>query len=429
VSYSAGGVVGVGGEAGSGATALSAARLAVGRAKIVVVKVGSSSLTTAAGGLDPSRLDSLVDAIAGRVAAGSQVVLVSSGAIAAGLAPLGLPRRPRDLATQQAAASVGQQLLAERYAGSFARHQLTVGQILLTSDDVVRRAHYRNAQHTFGKLLSFGVVPVVNENDTVATAEIRFGDNDRLAALVAHLVGAGALILLSDVDALYTGDPRLATSTPIREVTDAGALSDVGIAQAGSDVGTGGMESKLTSALTATGAGIPVLLASAADAVAALRMSPLLSDDDGPVVGTAFAPAARRTSARLFWLRHAASSSGSISLDDGAVAAVVNRRKSLLPAGITAFYGDFESGDVVELLAPDGNVVARGFVGHDAAELPGIVGHSLSELPTDLRHPVVHADDLVAVPQATELSPAGRAATGIDVPAANQPAQQHAAAE
>ena len=132
---------------------------------------------------------------------------MSSGAIAAGLAPLGLRRRPRDLATQQAAASVGQQLLAERYAGSFARHRLTVGQILLTSDDVVRRAHYRNAQRTFGKLLSFGVVPVVNENDTVATAEIRFGDNDRLAALVAHLVGAGALILLSDVDALYTGDP------------------------------------------------------------------------------------------------------------------------------------------------------------------------------------------------------------------------------
>ena len=380
---------------------LSAARLAVGRAKIVVVKVGSSSLTTAAGGLDPARLDALVDAVAGRVAAGSQVVLVSSGAIAAGLAPLGLGRRPRDLATQQAAASVGQQLLAERYAGSFARHRLTVGQILLTSDDVVRRAHYRNAQRTFGKLLSFGVVPVVNENDTVATAEIRFGDNDRLAALVAHLVGAGALILLSDVDALYTGDPRLATSTPVREVLDAGALADVGIAAPGSDVGTGGMESKLTSALTATGAGIPVLLASAADAVAALQVSPLSDDTDGPIVGTAFAPATRRTSARLFWLRHAATASGSISLDHGAVAAVVNRRKSLLPAGITAFYGDFESGDVVDLLAPGGEIVARGFVGHDAAEMPGIIGRTLSDLPTELRHPVVHADDLIAVPSAT----------------------------
>ena len=378
-------------------TALSAARLAVGRARTVVVKVGSSSLTTSAGGLDAARLDALVDALAGRVAAGSQVVLVSSGAIAAGLAPLGLQRRPRDLATQQAAASVGQQLLAERYAGSFARHQLTVGQILLTSDDVVRRAHYRNAQRTFGKLLSFGVVPVVNENDTVATAEIRFGDNDRLAALVAHLVGAGALVLLSDIDALYTGDPRLPSSTPIREVPDAAALAGVGIGSAGSDVGTGGMESKLTSALTATGAGIPVLLASAADAVAALAVSTTNEDDAGPQVGTAFAPATRRTSARLFWLRHAATSSGSISLDAGAVAAVVNRRKSLLPAGITAFYGDFESGDVVELLAPTGAVVARGFVGHDAAELPGMMGRSLADLAPELRHPVVHADDLIAV--------------------------------
>jgi glutamate 5-kinase len=399
VTGSAGGVAAARPDPGRANGPLSAARLAVGRAKIVVVKVGSSSLTTAAGGLDPNRLDALVDAVAGRVAGGSQVVLVSSGAIAAGLSPLGLPRRPRDLATQQAAASVGQQLLAERYAGSFARYRLTVGQILLTSDDVVRRAHYRNAQRTFGKLLSFGVVPVVNENDTVATAEIRFGDNDRLAALVAHLVGAGALILLSDVDALYTGDPRLASSEPVREVADAGALAGIGIASAGSDVGTGGMGSKLTSALTATGAGIPVLLAAAADAVAALRVSPASDDTDGPTVGTAFAPATRRTSARMFWLRHAATSAGSIGLDQGAVNAVVGRRKSLLPAGITHFFGDFESGDVVDLLAPTGEIVARGFVGHDAGELPGIIGRSLPELSPDLRHPVVHADDLVAVPQ------------------------------
>jgi len=391
---------------------LSATRLAVGRARIVVVKVGSSSLTTSAGGLDPARLDALVDAVAGRVAAGSQVVLVSSGAIAAGLAPLGLRRRPRDLATQQAAASVGQQLLAQRYATSFGRHQLRVGQVLLTSDDVVRRAHYRNAQRTFGKLLSFGVVPVVNENDTVATAEIRFGDNDRLAALVAHLVGAGALILLSDVDALYTGDPRLESSTPVREVLDAAELGGIVIAASGTDVGTGGMESKLTSATTATGAGIPVLLASAADAVAALAVSPADNDAAGPTVGTAFAPATRRTSARLFWLRHAASSSGSLSLDHGAVAAVTQRRKSLLPAGITGVFGDFESGDVVDLLAPDGRIVARGFVGHDAAELPGIVGRSLPELPADLRHPVVHADDLIAVPSVSGAAPGSGSSSG-----------------
>ncbi|WP_111767338.1 glutamate 5-kinase [Nakamurella deserti] len=366
-----------------------AARTAIAAARTIVVKVGSSSITTSAGGLDRDRLDHLVDALAARRLTGSHVVLVSSGAIAAGLAPLGLSRRPRDLATQQAAAAVGQQLLAEQYAGSFARYGSTVGQVLLTSDDVVRRAHYRNAQRTLAKLLHFGVVPVVNENDTVATHEIRFGDNDRLAALVAHLVGADALVLLSDVDALYTGDPRLPESERITEVDDLTTLTGVRIADSSSDVGTGGMASKLTAALTATGAGIPVLLASAVDAAAALAVT-------GPVVGTAFAASPRRTTSRLFWLRHAATSAGSISLDAGAVAAVTQRRKSLLPAGITGYSGDFESGDVVDLLGPDDRIVARGFVGHDAAELPGIIGRSLGDLPPEHRREVVHADDLVA---------------------------------
>src|SRR5438876_8237740 len=172
-----------------------------------VVKVGSTSITHR-GRLDPSRLDDLVDALASRRKGGQQVVLVSSGAIAAGIGPLGLKARPRDLATQQAAASVGQMLLVERYAASFARHGLTVGQVLLTVDDLHRRSHYRNAHRTLERLLALGVVPVINENDAVATDEIRFGDNDRLAALVAHLVRADTLILLSDVAGLYSGDPR-----------------------------------------------------------------------------------------------------------------------------------------------------------------------------------------------------------------------------
>ncbi len=379
-------------------------RPAVGSARTLVVKVGSSSLTTAAGGLDPARLDALVDAVAARAHAGSHVVLVSSGAIAAGLAPLGLRRRPRDLPTQQAAASVGQQLLAERYAASFARHALLVGQVLLTSDDVVRRAHYRNAQRTFAKLLQFGVVPVVNENDTVATAEIRFGDNDRLAALVAHLVGADALVLLSDVDALYTDDPAVPGSHPIREVSDAAELVGVGIGAAAGDIGTGGMASKLTAATTATSAGIPVLLASAADATAALSYSL-----DGPDVGTAFAPAGRRTGSRLFWLRHAAHPAGELMLDAGAVAAVVGRRKSLLPAGITGVLGDFDSGDVVDLLGPDGVPVARGFVAHDASELPALIGRNLADLPPESRRAVVHADDLVALAPSAGIDPEERA--------------------
>lgn len=359
----------------------------IAAARTVVVKVGSSSLTTSAGGLDPARLDQLVDALAGRVAAGRQVVLVSSGAIAAGLAPLGLSRRPRDLPTQQAAASVGQQLLAQQYASSFGRHGLTVGQVLLTGDDVVRRAHYRNAQRTFGKLLGFGVVPVVNENDTVATDEIRFGDNDRLAALVAHIVGADALVLLSDVDALYTGDPRLPGSRRIPDVGDLAEVAGVNIAASSSDVGTGGMGSKLAAALTATGSGIPVLLTSAENASAALDVS-------GPTVGTSFAAATQRTSARRFWLRHAATASGVLRLDAGAVTAVLGR-KSLLAAGVVGWSGEFDSGDVVDIAGPDGVVIARGFVGHDSSELPEIIGRRMQELPEQLRHAVVHADDLV----------------------------------
>ncbi|MEU5690467.1 glutamate 5-kinase [Actinosynnema sp. NPDC020468] len=371
----------------STSVAVSAARRAVSAASRVVVKVGSSSLTTAAGGLDPDRLDALVDAVAARRAAGSQVVLVSSGAIAAGLAPLGITRRPRDLATQQAAASVGQLTLAHAYANSFGRYDLTVGQVLLTADDVVRRAHYRNAQRTFSRLLALGAVPVVNENDTVATEEIRFGDNDRLAALVAHLVGADALFLLSDVDALYDGDPRRPGARRVPEVASAADVDGVRAGSVGaSGLGTGGMASKLAAARLASSAGIPVLLAGSADALRAL----------GPAdVGTAFAVTGSRLTARRFWLGHAADAAGRLTLDDGAVAAVVGRRRSLLAAGITAVEGAFEAGDVVDLTDLTGVVVARGVVGYDATELPTLVGRKTRDLPEDQRREVVHADDLV----------------------------------
>src|SRR2546423_4246537 len=223
----------------------------------VVVKVGSSALTTAAGGLDRGRVDALVDAIAERP---GETVLVSSGAIAAGLAPLGLSRRPRDLATQQAAASVGQLLLAEAYAAAFGRHGQPIGQVLLTADDMIRRAHYRNAQRTLERLLGLGVVPVVNENDTVATDEIRVGDNDRLAALVAHIVGADALVLLSDVEGLYDGHPRKGAANFIPEVRSSADLDGV-IAGSGGALGTGGMASKPSAAPLAADAGVPVPLA------------------------------------------------------------------------------------------------------------------------------------------------------------------------
>ncbi|WP_158880751.1 glutamate 5-kinase [Amycolatopsis anabasis] len=365
---------------------MSEARRAIAAARRLVVKVGSSALTTAGDGLDVSRLDALVDAIADRVARDTQIVLVSSGAIGAGLAPLALGKRPRDLATQQAAASVGQLALAHAYAESFGRYSLTVGQVLLTSDDVVRRAHYRNAQRTFSRLLALGAVPVVNENDTVATEEIRFGDNDRLAALVAHLVGAEALVLLSDVDALYDGDPRGGATRRITEVNGQSDVDGIAVGMSSSGLGTGGMVSKLAAARTAAAAGIPVLLAAAADAAKALGAAE---------VGTAFGAADSRLSARRFWLGYAAGSSGRLQLDDGAVSAVVRRRRSLLAAGITGVDGDFQAGDVVDLVDPAQRVVARGVVAFDAGELPGLIGRSSHQLPEEQRREVVHADDLV----------------------------------
>lgn len=367
----------------------SSARESIARARRLVVKVGSSSLTTAEGGLDRERLRDLVDAIAGDVGRDRQIVLVSSGAIAAGIAPLRLRRKPKDLATKQAAASVGQEALAHAYAESFARYGVTVGQVLLTADDVVRRAHYRNAQRTLHRLLSLGAVPVVNENDTVATAEIRFGDNDRLAALVSHLVGAEALVLLSDVDALYDGDPRSDGAAAIREVRDPSDIVGVRVGGPGSSgLGTGGMASKVAAAQLASSAGIPVLLTSAAKADTALS---------GADVGTAFAPTGPRLSARRFWLAHAAGATGRLWLDSGAVTAVVQRRRSLLAAGITHVEGTFDAGDVVELVAPSAAVVARGVVAFDAEELPAMIGRSSNELPPERRREVVHADDLVAL--------------------------------
>lgn len=368
-------------------SAVSSTRQAVATARRIVVKVGSSSLTTAEGGLDVRRLDRVVETVADRVNGGDQVVMVSSGAIAAGIAPLGLRGRPKDLATQQAAASVGQQALAHAYASSFERYRLTVGQVLLTADDVVRRSHYRNAQRTLNRLLMLSTVPVVNENDTVATAEIRFGDNDRLAALVSHLVGADALILLSDVDALYDGDPSDGNVSVIREVSDPSDMAGVEVTGKGSSgLGTGGMASKVEAARVACSAGIPVLLTSAVHADRAL------GDAD---VGTVFSATGTSLSARRFWLAHAAGASGRLWLDGGAVAAVVERRRSLLAAGITGVEGAFHGGDVVELSGPSGAVVARGTVAFDADELPSLIGRSSHELPAEQRREVVHADDLV----------------------------------
>jgi glutamate 5-kinase len=366
-------------------------REVVASARRLVVKIGSSSLASPGGGIDEPRLNRLVDAVAQRVAVGAEVVLVSSGAIAAGLKPLGLAARPRDLATQQAAASVGQGMLVACYSAAFARHDLTVGQVLLTAEDVVRRSHYRNAARTFERLLGLGIVPVVNENDTVATEEIRFGDNDRLAALVTHLVRADALILLSDVDGVYDTDP---SHGPATRVSDVRGDADIAHVRLGAGrkrgIGSGGMATKVAAARIAAGAGVPTLLAHADQAAQVLK---------GADVGTCFHPTGKRAPARMLWLAHATTARGGVRLDPGAVTAIVQRRSSLLPAGIIAVEGTFSAGDPIDLLDESGVAVARGLVAYDATELPPLLGRSTRELGETLgaaySREVVHRDDLV----------------------------------
>lgn len=358
-------------------------------ARRVVVKVGSSSLTSASGSLDGARLGHLVGALAAARARGQEVVLVSSGAVAAGLRPLGLRARPQDLASQQAAASVGQGLLMQRYADLFSVHDLTVGQVLLTVDDVTRQASYRNAVRTLTRLLAMGVVPVVNENDTVATHEIRFGDNDRLAALVAHLVTADALFLLSDVDALYTSAPSRPGAEQVSEVVDVEDLH-VDTSSRGSRLGTGGMATKLEAARIATAAGIPVVLAGAEAIGPALRGEP---------TGTLFHPTGKRRPKRLLWLAFASEVRGDLVLDAGAVRAVRERKASLLPAGIVSVDGNFAAGDPVRLCTAAGATVGRGIVNYDAPELSSIIGRRTSDLVAELGQEfdreVVHRDFMV----------------------------------
>ncbi len=358
----------------------------------VVVKVGSSSLTSIKGGISEESLTALADALAAKRNTGTEIILVSSGAIAAGLAPLGLAKRPRDLATQQAAASVGQGLLMARYTQAFGAHGVTVSQVLLTADDLMRRSQHTNAFRALDRLLNLGVVPVVNENDTVATHEIRFGDNDRLAALVAHLVRADALVLLSDVDSLYDGPPSLgAKRIPLVEGPQ--DLEGVSIGKTGkAGVGTGGMLTKVEAATMAAGSGIHALVTSTPNAAAALN---------GEDVGTWFTVNGARKPVRLLWLAHVASVQGRLVLDDGAVKAVRHHRTSLLPAGISAVHGDFEAGDAVEIASADGTVVARGLVNYSSAELPQMLGRSTRDLGEALGsgydREVVHVDDLVLV--------------------------------
>ena len=360
----------------------------------VVVKVGSSSLTRADGGLDLNRIDILAGLIAGMRSRGHDVVLVSSGAVASGLVPLGLSRRPDELSLLQAAASVGQGRLAARWETAMSAYGLVTAQVLLTAHDVAIRSHYRTVRATFDSLLSLGAVPIINENDAVATSEFSLGDNDRLAALVAHLVTADILVLLTDVDGLWTARPGTPGATPIRHVRSSADLKGVSVSGRGSFVGTGGMTTKLQAATIACASGTTTLIARADDAAALLGQEQVPAD-----LGTWFEPTGPHRPSRRLWMAHASQPEGRVLIDAGAARALTVGKKSLLLPGLTGLDGDFESGSVVDVVGP-GGVLARGICRYAAAELREVLAAQAEGAPApDHVAPVIHRDDLAELPR------------------------------
>ena len=367
-------------------------REALGAARRIVVKIGSSSLTDEHGQLDEQRVRGIADVAAHLAGRGTELVIVSSGAIAAALSPLGLAERPSSVELQQAAASVGQALLAGAWSSALGAHGLITGQVLLTESDVIRPETYRNVRSALEALLDLQAVPVVNENDTTATHEIRFGDNDRLAALVAQLLGADALILLTDVDALYTAPPREPGAERIGVVEDVARLAGVSIGSVGSKVGTGGMVTKLSAAQLASTTGTAALMTSADRFAEAVR---------GSDVGTFFPAHHGRRRSRLVWLRFATRGAGTLHLDEGAAGAVRTRRRSLLAVGVTRVEGTFPAGVPVDVAAPDGTVIGRGITDFSSDELRAMAGHGTDEarelLGERYRRPAIHRDQLVVL--------------------------------
>ncbi|MGB5492658.1 MAG: glutamate 5-kinase [Woeseiaceae bacterium] len=358
----------------------------------LVVKVGSSLLVDDTGQLNRGWLDGLADDIARFQAAGHQILIVSSGAIALGSSVLGINKKRARLPDLQAAAAAGQVQLVHAYQEALGRHRIRAAQILLTLEDTESRRRFLNARGTFGRLLDLGVVPIVNENDTVATEEIRYGDNDRLAARVAQLVMADALILLSDVDGLYSADPGTDTSaTHIPEVKTIG--SDI-LAMAGetrSDIGSGGMATKVQAARIATHAGCSTIIASG---VVSHPLQKL--DDDGRC--TVFRAEGTPASARKQWLAGLLEVSGEIRIDDGAAKAL-RSGNSLLPVGVTEIVGGFRRGDVVTVIGPDGAEIGRGLTEYshkDAARLQGCHSDKIEDrLGYRGRSVMIHRDELV----------------------------------
>ncbi|MFZ1060795.1 MAG: glutamate 5-kinase [Candidatus Rokuibacteriota bacterium] len=370
------------------------ARRALPKVKRLVVKVGSGLISAPGQGLLPDRIGALADELAALAKDGREVVVVSSGAIASGMARLGLTQRPRSIPEKQAAAAVGQSALMWHYEQAFARHGIRVAQVLLTQEDISARPRYLNARNTLQVLLRFRVVPVVNENDTVAVEEIKVGDNDNLAALVAHLVDADLLVILTDVDGLYTGDPRVDPEARRLETVDA-VTEEIErlVWDADGQISVGGMSTKLEAARKVTSSGIPMVIASGRVPGTLRRVL------RGEPLGTYFVPRGDRLAGRKRWIAFAVPPQGRLTVDAGARSALVERGKSLLPSGVVEVEGEFHAGEVVSLSAADGKEFARGLTNYDAAELRKIQGAKTKDLEERLGYKsfdeVIHRDNLV----------------------------------
>jgi glutamate 5-kinase len=365
------------------------------KARRVVIKVGSAVLTSSGGGLDQKRIEQLAGEIVSIMDERREVVLVSSGAIAAGLAKLGLKKtKGMPLPLKQAAAAVGQSGLMWMYEKTFGAHGKKVAQVLLTREDLSNRSRFLNARNTLHTLLEYDVIPIINENDTVAVDEIKFGDNDNLSGMVVQLTDADLLVILSDIDGLYTADPRIhADARFIPVVEKITAEMERGAGDALSGVGTGGMRSKMMTAKKVGAYGVPMVIMNGKKA------GMLASLFGNKVVGTLFLPRLEKMDSRKHWIAYTAASRGGIVVDDGGREALVNKGKSLLPGGVVSIEGTFKVGDCVNCLDIRGNVFARGLTKYSSEELERIRGLKTSQIEPVLGHKdydeVIHRDDLV----------------------------------
>jgi glutamate 5-kinase len=372
-----------------------ACRDAISASRRWVVKIGSALLTDDGRGLDGGMIENLASQLSALRGRGSEVVLVSSGAVAAGVVRLGWESRPHQLHQLQAAAAVGQSVLVQSYENAFRRHSITAAQVLLVHDDITARDRYLNARGTLNTLLALGVLPIVNENDTVVTDEIRFGDNDTLAALVANLIDADALLLLTDRDGLYRDDPRANPQATLVEQADVGDPALDGMAGGGGRLGRGGMVTKLRAARLAARSGTETVIANGRSGDVVARVT------GGEVLGTWLRSGQLPHRARKQWLAGMVRIRGAIGLDEGAVRVLRESGRSLLPVGVRSVEGDFQRGDMVSCRDAAGREIARGLINYSAGETRRIMGSASARIESLLGYQgdaeLIHRDNLVLV--------------------------------